>query len=180
MRRLAAGDRRAAHDIYVALGGMVHSLASRILQDRSLADEVTQDTFVDVIERAGTLENAEAFVPWVRRIAVNHCLGKLRLPWWTRRTVAVADDSGDPRTDAGRADGLQDLERALASLSPRTRFVVWLHEVEGYSHAEIGDLFGRSASYSKSQLARGYAQLLSWSQRATGNASVIAGVAYVP
>ena len=55
-----------------------------------------------------------------------------------------------------------DVERALSSLSPTARAVVWLFEVEGYSHDEIGRAFGRSASFSKSQLARAHRRLRAW------------------
>jgi RNA polymerase sigma-70 factor (ECF subfamily) len=52
-----------------------------------------------------------------------------------------------------------DLEKALASLSPVSRAVVWLHDVEGYTHNEIGRLMGKSGSFSKSQLARAHLRL---------------------
>jgi DNA-directed RNA polymerase specialized sigma24 family protein len=55
-----------------------------------------------------------------------------------------------------------DLERALACLSPTARAVVWLVEVEGYSHEEVGRALGRSASFSKSQLARAHRRLRTW------------------
>ncbi len=49
---------------------------------------------------------------------------------------------------------LIDLDRALARLSPVTRAVVWLYDVEGWSHEEIAKAFDRTLSFSKSQLAR--------------------------
>ena len=52
-----------------------------------------------------------------------------------------------------------DLERALAALPAITRSVVWLHDVEGYTHGEIARLLGRTASFSKSQLARAHVRL---------------------
>jgi RNA polymerase sigma-70 factor (ECF subfamily) len=52
-----------------------------------------------------------------------------------------------------------DLERALAKLPDTARTVVWLHDVEGYTHGEIGALLGGTASLSKSQLARAHARL---------------------
>ncbi len=55
-----------------------------------------------------------------------------------------------------------DLERALATLSPTARAVVWLYDVEGYSHEEIARQFGRTVSFSKSQLARAHARLREW------------------
>jgi RNA polymerase sigma-70 factor (ECF subfamily) len=61
---------------------------------------------------------------------------------------------------APREDGdAIDLERALGRLGDTARAVVWLHDVEGYTHGEIGALFGASASFSKSQLARAHARL---------------------
>lgn len=59
-----------------------------------------------------------------------------------------------------RMGGISDIERMLARLQPATRMVVWLHDVEGYRHREIGDLMGKTPSYSKPQLSRGYEFLL--------------------
>ena len=62
------------------------------------------------------------------------------------------------RPDA-QAQASADVERALAALPPLTRSVVWLHDVEGYTHGEIARLLGRTASFSKSQLARAHQRL---------------------
>ena len=53
------------------------------------------------------------------------------------------------------------LERALDELSDTARIVVWLHDVEGHTHGEIGRMMGRTASFSKSQLARAHDRLRS-------------------
>ncbi|MGH8206528.1 MAG: RNA polymerase sigma factor, partial [Steroidobacteraceae bacterium] len=89
----------------------------------------------------------------------------LRSPWHRARLeldarldeqiMSLADSAGIS------SDGL-DMERALASLSPTARAVVWLFEVEGYSHQEIARAFGRTASFSKSQLARAHRRLREW------------------
>jgi RNA polymerase sigma-70 factor (ECF subfamily) len=52
-----------------------------------------------------------------------------------------------------------DLAQALAKLPPVARSVVWLHDVEGYTHGEIGDLMGKTTSFSKSQLSRAHFRL---------------------
>jgi RNA polymerase sigma factor (sigma-70 family) len=159
---LARGDRAAAGEVYRALSGVVYTLALRLLADRQLANEATQDTFVDVIERAASVESPAAFVGWVRSIAVNRCLMRLRSPWHRRRLPWSDADADDRGAGAARLDGFGDLERALRRLTPAARFVVWMHDVEGYTHAEIARLTGKTESHSKSQLQRAHARLLAW------------------
>jgi RNA polymerase sigma-70 factor (ECF subfamily) len=55
-----------------------------------------------------------------------------------------------------------DLEAALGRLPERSRAVVWLHDVEGYTHEEIAELMGMTTSFSKSQLARAHDRLRRW------------------
>ncbi|MCZ6870425.1 MAG: RNA polymerase sigma factor [Gammaproteobacteria bacterium] len=157
VRRLKRGDRRALAKVYDALSTPVYTLARRMLNDADAAAEVAHDTFIDVMTRASTLQDDSAVAGWVRSIAVNHCLMRLRSPWHRRRDTSPPDDRESAKPDG--TEQLIDIERALARLPAETRTVIWLHEVEGYTHAEIGQMFGRTSSYSKSQLARGYARL---------------------
>ena len=159
-RGLQRGDASTQADAYRLLAPAILGLAQRILQDRGLAQEVLQDTFVELLEQAGKLRSAEAVVGWLRKVAVNHCLMRLRSPWHKRRTSTFVEEAEDHVSSSQRLEGLSDVERALASLGPETRLVVWLHDVEGYTHKEIASLTGHKPSYSKSQLARGYAKLL--------------------
>ena len=64
-----------------------------------------------------------------------------------------------PPAQAPRAEHQIALESALAKLSDTARVVVWLHDVEGYTHKEIGAMMGRTTSFSKSQLARAHKRL---------------------
>jgi RNA polymerase sigma-70 factor (ECF subfamily) len=57
-----------------------------------------------------------------------------------------------------------DLEAAISRLSPIARAVLWLHDVEGYTHEEIGRMMGKTASFSKSQLSRAHRRLREWLQ----------------
>ena len=83
----------------------------------------------------------------------------LRSGWSSRRADIELPDTACPRSDGARADEQIALERALAELPEVSRAVVWLHDVEGYTHKEIGRLMGRTASFSKSQLARAHERL---------------------
>ena len=87
----------------------------------------------------------------------------LRSPW--RRGLSWIESLGFGELDSGETPGAAmagaaiDLERALERLGDTARAVVWLHDVEGYTHAEIGTLLGGTPSLSKSQLARAHARL---------------------
>ena len=60
---------------------------------------------------------------------------------------------------SGRPDEALDLDAALANLPSVSRAVVWLHDVEGFTHREIAELMGKTESFSKSQLSRAYQRL---------------------
>jgi len=172
-RGLRRGDERAQIVAYRVLSPSVMGMAVRILQDEGLAQEVVQDTFVELLEHAHTLKEPAAIIGWVKRVAVNHCLMRLRSPWHKRRVSSDADgveEALDPLEGAARSDDLWDLERALSGLPEETRMVLWLHDVEGYTHQEIGSLVGKTASFSKSQLARGYQRLAEEFRQAEGGA----------
>jgi RNA polymerase sigma-70 factor (ECF subfamily) len=114
----------------------------------------------------GRLESYRGEAPlgaWARQIAVSRCLMHLRSPWHRARLALEQIGGLDAvrLTLPPRAESF-DVERALASLSPTARAVVWLYEVEGYSHEEIARTFGRSVSFSKSQLARAHRRLREW------------------
>jgi|GEM_PF-385603 len=165
-RGVVRGDTDAVAAAYRLMAQAVMNLAYRILSDRDLAQEVVQDTFIELMEKASQIRQPSSVVPWVRRVAVNHCLMRLRSPWHARRSddeqALELQDPGSSQTN--RDYDLARLETALHTLPEAGRMIVWLHDVEGYTHKEIGELMGKTASYSKSQLARSYSRLLLWSQ----------------
>ena len=167
--RLALGDAAAQGEVYRCASAPVMGLAVRMLQDQQAAQEVVQDTFVQVIEHGGEVREPKALIGWIRKVAINLCLMRLRSPWQGRRLQGDADAADLLDQDDGRAakesmEASPDIEQALARLAPETRMVVWLNDVEGYTHREIGELMGKSTSFSKSSLARGYDKLAQWYQ----------------
>lgn len=183
LQGLTMGDphkyQAAFSSAYQQLASPVLTLAMRLLQDRGSAQEVVQDTFIELLERGHQIRDRAAIVGWVKKVAVNHCLMRLRSPWHSRRVQGLlpevaADqqqmDAHPTHRDQGvsshsLAENLPDILQALGRLAPETRFVIWLHDVEGYTHKEIGELLDRTPSYSKSQLSRGYATLADLYQR---------------
>jgi RNA polymerase sigma-70 factor, ECF subfamily len=152
----AAGDRRAFERLYRAHVDRVFSLCARMVQDRGHAEELTQDVFVRVWEKLSLFRGESAFGTWLHRMAVNVVLNdrrasKLRAD--RRAEVDDLDQLGQDR-DALRPGLAVDLESAIALLPPGARTVFVLHDVEGYTHVEIGRLLGVTAGGTKAQLHR--------------------------
>ncbi|MDQ1308872.1 MAG: hypothetical protein QG601_140 [Pseudomonadota bacterium] len=162
--RARAGAVDAQEAIYHAFQRPVRTLARRLVPNVAAAEDLAQDVFVDVLTKLGQYDGRGSFAGWVRSITVNKCLMHLRSPWQrARRWLDSASEDGgagwpEQRSASVTGDTV-DLERALARLGDTARAVVWLHDVEGYTHAEIGRLLGGTASFSKSQLARAHAHL---------------------
>jgi RNA polymerase sigma factor (sigma-70 family) len=162
-----AGDARAQETIYRSYQRPVYSLIRRLISRPAIADELFQETFIEVLRCLRSYSGEGAFGGWVRAIAVNKCLMYLRSPWHRSFAYLDADENesiADTLIDAASGPDVQvqasaDVGNAMASLPPLTRTVVWLHDVEGYTHGEIARLMGRTVSFSKSQLARAHQRL---------------------
>jgi RNA polymerase sigma-70 factor (ECF subfamily) len=157
-----SGDERARRELFDRVAPGVFALALRIVKQRALAEDLLQDTLIAMYEHLADFRGEAPFGAWVQRIAVSRSLMALRSPWHRARIAleSFADpDDVLPPTHDGRLGDLVDAERALANLTPQARAVVWLYEVEGWSHEEIAAAFGKTVSFSKSQLARALARI---------------------
>ncbi len=153
------GDRDAAGRLYAAVAGPAYTLARRLVGP-AVAEDVLQDSMIRMFAALGGFRGEAPFGSWLRRIVVTQCLMQLRSPWRRARVYweDVAQSAGE-LTDSTDPALAVDAERALRRLTPTARAVLWLHAVEGYSHADIGAQFGRSESFSKTQLARALRRL---------------------
>lgn len=164
--RACAGEEGARQAIYAAVAPATFSLIRRIVGQTSTAEDVFQDTMMILFERLPQFRQEAPLGAWLRQIAISRCLMHLRSPWRRVRLCLEGSDADwaaatMPVTGALPPE-LIDVERALAALAPTARAVLWMYEVEGYSHAEIAEAFGRSISFSKSQLARAHLKLRAW------------------
>ncbi len=165
VKRAARGDAKAHEIIYRAFATPVYSLCLRFTKVPAHAEDLVQETFIEIMRSIGKFRGEAALGSWIRRVAVSKALMFLRSAW-TSRGQSLADDWDEMTSDdaIGRGlsrepDAAMDLDAALASLPSVSRAVVWLHDVEGFTHKEIADLMGRTESFSKSQLSRAYQRL---------------------
>ncbi len=172
--RAKRGDGEALESLYRLHEGRVYNLARRICRKPEDAEEVLQETFVELARSLPSFRGDGSFAGWIRRIAVTKALMRLRhdrLRAADSLEDATASDlqSAHHFHEQARGNARLDLESALNSLPAMTRAVVWLHDVEGYTHEEIAELSGRSVSFSKSRLARAHDRLRSSLRSGGGN-----------
>jgi RNA polymerase sigma factor (sigma-70 family) len=166
LARARKGDRAAFEQIYRWFERPVYTLAIRLCGDRDEAAEVLQETMLKVIDRIHDFRGdgsrpASPFWGWLRKIAVNEALMRLRKGRRRHEQLEFDghDDVADPNPPPAAAADAAQLQRALSLLPANTRSVLWLYHAEGYTHEEIARLMERSVSFSKSQLARGTRRL---------------------
>ena len=162
---LKRGCRRAQERVYRDYSGAAWTLGVRLSGCEAQAWDAVQAGFVRAFERISQLRDAAAFGPWLRRLIVNQVMDQHR-----RRFEALPADH-DPIFHQTSAEDRLDLNQALLRLDPMDRSVLWLHDVEGLTHAEIAELAGQTTSWSKSRLSRTRAQMRSWLEPNPSNAA---------
>lgn len=151
------GDRGAQERLYRTFEPAIYNLARRMTGDPDAARDVTQDAFMKAFERVHQFRGDSPFGLWLRSIAASEALMHLRrgryfLDLFTTDEAVMQSVGKEDVSDA-------DLERALSLLPTVPRSVLWLYHVEGYTHIEIAEMCGKTASFSKSQLSRAHQKL---------------------
>jgi RNA polymerase sigma-70 factor (ECF subfamily) len=172
MRQARDGDFTAFEQLVERLQHRVFGLAYRMLGSQHDAEDVTQQTFLSVVEHLKSFREGSAVVTWVLRIATNHALKLLRkqrgLP--TVPLVGNTDPEerysevphpefiapwrSDPTDLAEQRETRELIDRALAELDDKYRAVFVLRDVEGFSVKDTAELLGISEANVKVRLLR--------------------------
>ncbi len=159
--RVRAGDAVAERSLYDAHVDRVYRLAYRLAGDDALAQEFTQETFIRAFERLDKFRGDSALSTWLHSITTSVVLNGLRKVKRFRQREADLDDAhgvGLARREA-EPDLKIRLRRAIDALPEGYRTVFVMHDVEGYTHEEIGAALGVETGTSKAQLSRARAKL---------------------
>ncbi|MEP7327155.1 MAG: sigma-70 family RNA polymerase sigma factor [Gemmatimonadota bacterium] len=159
LARARTGDPQAMEALYRAFEMPVYNLARRICRTAEDAEDVLQETFFELCRSLGQFRGEGSLWGWIRTIASSKALMRLR-----RNKYRDTDELEDEISPSRKEDAhlRMDLEAALDRLPETSRAVVWLHDVEGYTHEEIAEMMGKTVSFSKSQLARAHVRLRRW------------------
>jgi RNA polymerase sigma-70 factor (ECF subfamily) len=167
--RARSGDAGAFEYLYKAHCRHVYSVCLRMTRNPAEAEDLTQQTFLQVFRKIGTFRGESGFSTWLHRVTVNIVLMHLRR---RKRTEVPLEDLGHPGSDeeAPREFGAGDtsmfgaidrlnLRRAIRKLPSGYKRFFLLYDFFGYEHHEIAQRLGCSAGCSKSQLHRARRQL---------------------
>ena len=149
------GDEEAFARLYQAHAKAIHALAYRLTGNAAAAEDITQDTFLKMLGFLSGLRSDAPLRPWLKRVAANAAIDRLRRE---HRFVAEQDEDAWPDSAPDQAQNLE-MMGMLQRLPPLARTLVWLHEMEGWSHPELAKRFGHSPSWSKSIVSRALAKL---------------------
>jgi len=187
LRRARHGDFNAFESLVGRFQQRVFGLAFRILGQRQDAEDVTQQTFLSVLEHLDSFREESSVATWVLRIATNHALKLLRkrrgLPTVPLEAPAGADDNAAPLPHpeyiaqwkdgpaelAQRAEVRRLLAEALDELDVKYRLVFLLRDVEGCPTRETAEMLGLSEAAIKVRLLRARLQLRERLTRALGD-----------
>ena len=157
------GDEEAVRTVYRQYAGLVMAVAHRVLHDRGLAEEATQQTFLQAWRSASTFEGRD-FAPWLATIARRVAIDIQRRE--ARRAVTALDDAdpGDPALVAlppseEKAWEAGQVRMAIDSLAPDEREIVRLQHTQGYTHQQIADRLGIALGTVKSRSFRAHKAL---------------------
>lgn len=150
----------------------VFGLSFRLLGERSLAEDLTQDVFLKIHRGAHQLDPSRDPTPWVVAITYNACrdLWRSRAHRMGRSTASMDDeDTGlaatlphggeGPEQNVLRREREQLVQQAIGKLPEALRTAVVLHDYEGMNHQEIADLMGVNHAAARKRYSRALAAL---------------------
>ena len=160
LARVAHGDRAAFARVYQATSSKLYGVVLRILQRRDLTDEIVQEVYVKIWQRAGDFDATRASpITWMATIARNRALDEVRKATHVRiddapEAMQVADPARPASDWVELSDDYARLLRCLDGLEPMKRDMVKLAYLEGLSREALSQRFGHPVATIKTWLHR--------------------------
>lgn len=156
-----AGDPKAQRSLYEAHVHRTYAVALRLTGDEAVAEEATQQAFIRAFRWLHTFRGESSFATWLHRITVNVTLSELRRLQRIRRNEVDLDSAVVTSSGSGERDPMlrRRMNDALESLPEIYRGVVVMHDLEGFTHQQIGAALKIPTGTSKARLSRARARL---------------------
>jgi len=164
LHRIASGDRAAVQECLNKYGGLVWSIARKLLRNADDAEDAVQEVFVDVWKNAARFDESQASeTTFIAMLARRRIIDRIR--YSARRISADSLDDVllEPFTRADKAMQMsveaQEAAEAMRKLRPEQQQVLKLSIIQGMSHQEIADATGMPIGTVKTHARRGLMQV---------------------
>ena len=156
VERARAGDTRAFERLYREHVGRVYGLCLRMTRDPAIAEDCTQETFINAWKALARFETRSSLATWLHRIAVNATLAKRRKASVVMESISTEDEDEAIESEWTLETPLEvnEIEAAIEQLPEGARDVLVLHAIYGYSHLEAAQMLGVAEGTCKAQLHR--------------------------
>ncbi len=156
------GDKHAYHALYELHVKRVYALCYRLTGDRGLAEDATQEVFIQLWRKLTNFDGQSRFTTWLHSVTANVTVSYMRKQrGWFQRMFNIEESAAEYEpADASSAE--VDLESYILRLPERARMVFVLHAVEGYRHEEIADMLNMAVGSSKAQFHRAKQLMKEW------------------
>lgn len=152
------GNRRAQFELYRLYSRAMYNVCLRMLRHEQDAEDLLQNSFVDVFTKLHTFKYHSSVGAWIKRIVVNNCINHLkrnRLQLEELEDQHISDVPDErPKPDKEAALSVAQIKQAVNMLPDGYRVVFTLYAIEGYDHKEIADVLDITEATSKSQYSR--------------------------
>ncbi len=156
VKRCAGGDIRSQEVLYRRYFSFAMSVCIRYTRDETEAMEIVNDSYMKVLDRLSGYDHSKPFKGWYGRILVNTAIDNYRKNLKLNETISIdtlgENIENDPEIENELS--VNDILTLYRYLPAHYKITFNLFEIEGYSHEEIGQMLGVSASTSRSNLAR--------------------------
>ena len=159
IERAGRGEAAALRSMYDLHAPHVWAVVRRLAGDEALAEDWAQEAWIRVFRSVGGFRGDSRLSTWIHRIAVNVAVDGQRRRTREGTVESLDEELNAPRVPVSEVELKVALERALDRLPGGMRQVLVLHDVEGYTHEEIGTALGVAPGTSRSQLFKARARL---------------------
>lgn len=158
IERCKSGDSIAQEEIYRRYAKNMYNTAYRILAQQAEAEDVLQESFLEVFTKIKDWRGDSTFGAWLKKIVINRSISLLRKRRIelidTDEVDALADDSTDFEFEGVNDELVALIKKGIEKLPNGYKLVLSLYLLEGYDHVEISEILNISESTSKTQFSR--------------------------
>jgi len=167
INRAQSGDIHAFEDLYKKASGFVYNVALSVTNNKSDADEITQDVFIKIYKNIGKFRSLSSIKTWIYRIAVNTAINHKKAsqkhtenredPETAFRSIAAKERVRD---NVAKKDAKERISKLLTILNPDQRACILLREIEGLDYKEIANVLGVNINTVRTRLKRARRKLI--------------------